>query len=65
MVFRTTRDLPRIGFAAMQAEGFVTLALPRLFAGRRRPKPVRTCAHHRVQPPTAVPTQPEHKIQAA
>lgn len=45
VVFRTTRDLPRIGFAAMQAEGFVTLGLPRPFArpaaaGRRRP-----CAH--------------------
>ncbi|MEV7614719.1 phosphatidylglycerol lysyltransferase domain-containing protein [Streptomyces sp. NPDC089799] len=45
VVFRSTGDLPRIGFAAMQAEGFVTLALPRLFASRRRPKPVRTCAH--------------------
>lgn len=30
VVFRTTRDLPRIGFAAMQAEGFLSLALPRL-----------------------------------
>lgn len=29
VVFRSTGDLPRIGFAAMQAEGFVTLALPR------------------------------------
>jgi lysyl-tRNA synthetase class 2 len=28
VVFRSTGDLPRIGFAAMQAEGFVTLALP-------------------------------------
>jgi lysyl-tRNA synthetase class 2 len=28
VVFRNTRELPRIGFAAMQAEGFVTLALP-------------------------------------
>ncbi|WP_274561145.1 phosphatidylglycerol lysyltransferase domain-containing protein [Streptomyces spiramyceticus] len=46
VVFRTTRDLPRIGFAAMQAEGFVTLALPRPFASRRasarQPRP---CAH--------------------
>jgi lysyl-tRNA synthetase, class II len=31
LVFRNTRDLPRIGFAAMQAEGFVTLGLPRPF----------------------------------
>ncbi|MFE3601974.1 phosphatidylglycerol lysyltransferase domain-containing protein [Streptomyces sp. NPDC059096] len=29
VVFRSTGDLPRIGFAAMQAEGFVTLSLPR------------------------------------
>ncbi|MFJ3922847.1 phosphatidylglycerol lysyltransferase domain-containing protein [Streptomyces sp. NPDC090022] len=63
VVFRTTRDLPRIGFAAMQAEGFVTLALPRLFASRRRPKPVRACAHnHGVAP---VPAQAEREVQAA
>lgn len=30
VVFRNTRDLPRIGLAAMQAEGFVSLSLPRL-----------------------------------
>ncbi|WP_254392650.1 phosphatidylglycerol lysyltransferase domain-containing protein [Streptomyces buecherae] len=29
VVFRNTRDLPRIGLAAMQAEGFVSLSLPR------------------------------------
>ncbi|MGW5347082.1 phosphatidylglycerol lysyltransferase domain-containing protein [Streptomyces sp. HUAS TT3] len=62
VVFRTTRDLPRIGFAAMQAEGFVTLALPRLFAARRRPKPVRTCAH---TPLSAVPAQADREVQAA
>jgi lysyl-tRNA synthetase class 2 len=28
LVFPNSRDLPRIGFAIMQAEGFVTLALP-------------------------------------
>ncbi|WP_418958374.1 phosphatidylglycerol lysyltransferase domain-containing protein [Streptomyces tritici] len=45
VVYRKSRDLPRIGFAAMQAEGFVTLALPRPFA-RRRPAPApRPCAH--------------------
>ncbi|MFJ8073941.1 phosphatidylglycerol lysyltransferase domain-containing protein [Streptomyces sp. NPDC096176] len=45
VVFRNTRDLPRIGFAAMQAEGFVNVALPRPFA-RRRPAPTpRPCAH--------------------
>ncbi|MFJ4880619.1 phosphatidylglycerol lysyltransferase domain-containing protein [Streptomyces sp. NPDC088745] len=51
VVFRTTRDLPRIGFAAMQAEGFVTLALPRILrrraSVRRGPQP---CAHASAQP---------------
>jgi lysyl-tRNA synthetase class 2 len=61
VVFRQTRDLPRIGFAAMQAEGFVTLALPRLFASRRRPKPVRTCAHEGAK----IPAQAEREVQAA
>ena len=45
VVFRTSRDLPRIGFAAMQAEGFVNLSLPRPFPARR-PRP---CVHHREQ----------------
>lgn len=44
VVFRTTRDLPRIGLAAMQAEGFVSLALPRLLGRGRRAEP-RPCAH--------------------
>ncbi|MGW7445522.1 phosphatidylglycerol lysyltransferase domain-containing protein [Kitasatospora sp. NPDC054795] len=34
LVFPSTRDLPRIGFAAMQAEAFITLGMPRF--GRRR-----------------------------
>ncbi|MFE7129595.1 phosphatidylglycerol lysyltransferase domain-containing protein [Streptomyces sp. NPDC057638] len=42
VVFRTTRDLPRIGMAAMRAEGFVALSLP-----RRTPRPARPCAHVR------------------
>lgn len=62
MVYRNSRDLPRIGFAVMQAEGFVTVALPRLFASRRRPKPVRTCTHNHM---TTVPKQPEREVQAA
>lgn len=62
MVYRNSRDLPRIGFAVMQAEGFVTLALPRLFASRRRPKPVRTCTHDHVH---AVPAQADRKVRAA
>ncbi|EFL25071.1 putative lysyl-tRNA synthetase [Streptomyces himastatinicus ATCC 53653] len=44
VVFRNTRDLPRIGLAAMQAEGFVSLALPRLLRRGRRAEP-RPCAH--------------------
>lgn len=47
VVFRNTRDLPRIGLAAMQAEGFVSLALPRLLRRGRRPEP-RPCAHQDV-----------------
>ncbi|MEU2428909.1 phosphatidylglycerol lysyltransferase domain-containing protein [Streptomyces sp. NPDC007861] len=58
VVFRNTRDLPRIGFAAMQAEGFVTLALPRPFR-RRRARATRPCAH--IRPATA----PEHEVRAA
>jgi lysyl-tRNA synthetase class 2 len=37
LVYKQTRDLPRIGFAAMQAEAFITLGLPQF--GRRRPRP--------------------------
>lgn len=36
VIFRSSRDLPRISLAALQAEGFVTLALPRV---PRRPGP--------------------------
>ncbi|MEV4681829.1 phosphatidylglycerol lysyltransferase domain-containing protein [Streptomyces kurssanovii] len=49
VVFPTTRDLPRIGFAAMQAEGFVNLSLPRPFA-RRRTRAPRPCAHLPARP---------------
>ncbi|MEU3916859.1 phosphatidylglycerol lysyltransferase domain-containing protein [Streptomyces sp. NPDC029004] len=58
VVFRNTRDLPRIGFAAMQAEGFVNVALPRLFPRRRPPRQPRPCAHMTVH-------QPEREVQAA
>jgi lysyl-tRNA synthetase class 2 len=44
VVYNASRDLPRIGWAAMQAEGFVTLHLPRLLT-RRTPPPA-PCAHH-------------------
>jgi lysyl-tRNA synthetase class 2 len=45
VVYRASADLPRIGFAAMQAEGFVTLTppLPRFL--RRRASGRRPCAH--------------------
>ncbi|WP_086559025.1 phosphatidylglycerol lysyltransferase domain-containing protein [Streptomyces africanus] len=46
VVYRASGDLPRIGFAAMQAEGFVNLALPLpRFLHRRRPAGRRPCAH--------------------
>ncbi len=34
LIYPQTRDLPRIGFAAMQAEAFITLGMPRF--GRKR-----------------------------
>ncbi|MER8233348.1 phosphatidylglycerol lysyltransferase domain-containing protein [Streptomyces sp. NPDC094049] len=58
VVYRTSRDLPRIGFAAMQAEGFVNLSFPRPFA-RRRPAPApRPCPH-------IVPGPADREIRAA
>ncbi|WP_307544667.1 phosphatidylglycerol lysyltransferase domain-containing protein [Streptomyces sp. V3I8] len=46
VVYRTSRDLPRIGLAALQAEGFLRLALPRVLPhALRRPGPARPCAH--------------------
>ncbi|UYQ63595.1 phosphatidylglycerol lysyltransferase domain-containing protein [Streptomyces peucetius] len=55
VVFPHTRDLPRIGFAAMQAEGFVNLSLPRPFARRRAPRAPRPCAHLARRPETHEP----------
>ncbi|MFD9848301.1 phosphatidylglycerol lysyltransferase domain-containing protein [Streptomyces parvus] len=54
VVFRTSRDLPRIGIAAMRAEGFVNLSPPRPF----RPRTPRPCGH-------AARTRPEHEVSAA
>ncbi|MFF1693050.1 phosphatidylglycerol lysyltransferase domain-containing protein [Streptomyces sp. NPDC058257] len=48
VVYRSSKDLPRIGFAAMQAEGFVTLALPRFLrrgSAQRRPCPHGAAEH--------------------
>ncbi|MFF8409941.1 phosphatidylglycerol lysyltransferase domain-containing protein [Streptomyces omiyaensis] len=60
VVYRTGRDLPRIGLAAMQAEGFLSLALPRPFARRRPARAPRPCAH--VVPPR---TGREHEARTA
>ncbi|WP_175408318.1 phosphatidylglycerol lysyltransferase domain-containing protein [Streptomyces sp. TRM64462] len=57
VVYRSTRDLPRIGFAAMQAEGFVNLAPPRPFR-RRATRTARPCAH-------ITPAKGEHEMRAA
>ncbi|MFD0252924.1 phosphatidylglycerol lysyltransferase domain-containing protein [Streptomyces sp. NPDC127113] len=45
VVYRSSSDLLRIGFAAMQAEGFVTLTPPLPPSLRRRTRPRRPCAH--------------------
>lgn len=59
VIYRKSRDLPRIGFAAMQAEGFVNFTLPRPFRRRSHTAAPRPCAH-------IVPTQTEQpKIHAA
>ncbi|WP_326810988.1 phosphatidylglycerol lysyltransferase domain-containing protein [Streptomyces scopuliridis] len=51
VVFRSTGELPRIGFAAMQAEGFVTLSLPRPLRRLARDRHPRPCAHDTASPP--------------
>ncbi|MEW2493023.1 phosphatidylglycerol lysyltransferase domain-containing protein [Streptomyces nodosus] len=43
VVYASSRDLPRIGLAAMQAEGFVNLPLPRFL---RRPAPAPRPSSH-------------------
>ncbi|MER7050690.1 phosphatidylglycerol lysyltransferase domain-containing protein [Streptomyces sp. NPDC000351] len=50
VVYRASADLPRIGFAAMQAEGFVTLALPLPRFLRRRAPSRRPCPHRVTEP---------------
>ncbi|MFF3748082.1 phosphatidylglycerol lysyltransferase domain-containing protein [Streptomyces kronopolitis] len=44
VVFRNSRDIPRIGLAALQAEGYLELSLPRVLRRRRNAEP-RPCAH--------------------
>ncbi|MCT7352058.1 phosphatidylglycerol lysyltransferase domain-containing protein [Streptomyces sp. 15-116A] len=59
VVYRASADLPRIGFAAMQAEGFLDMPLPR-FLRRRAPRP---CAHRTILDHT--PASPESTVHAA
>ncbi|WTL46845.1 phosphatidylglycerol lysyltransferase domain-containing protein [Streptomyces sp. NBC_01497] len=54
LVFPTSRDLPRIGFAAMQAEGFLTLP-PRGFARVAEAEP---CSHATRRADDDVPAGP-------
>ncbi|MER6309031.1 phosphatidylglycerol lysyltransferase domain-containing protein [Streptomyces sp. NPDC001657] len=44
VVFRNSRDIPRIGLAMLQAEGYMELRLPRPLR-RSRPAEPRPCAH--------------------
>ncbi|MFE5711924.1 phosphatidylglycerol lysyltransferase domain-containing protein [Streptomyces sp. NPDC056501] len=70
VVYRNSRDLPRISLAAMRAEGFVTVSLPRPFP-RRRPAPApRPCAHIAPAPAPAAASSPasasaEREVRAA
>ncbi|MFJ9411752.1 phosphatidylglycerol lysyltransferase domain-containing protein [Streptomyces sp. NPDC101393] len=54
VVFRNSRDIPRIGLAALQAEGYLELGLPRMLR-RRRPAEPRPCAHTSEPVPAAAP----------
>ncbi|MFG2676257.1 phosphatidylglycerol lysyltransferase domain-containing protein [Streptomyces sp. NPDC048445] len=58
VVYRAARDLPRISLAAMQAEGFVSFALPRPLARRLPSGERRPCAHTR-------PPAPEQGVHPA
>ncbi|MFF5567988.1 phosphatidylglycerol lysyltransferase domain-containing protein [Streptomyces sp. NPDC012623] len=59
VIFRSTGDLPRIGLAAMRAEGFVTLALPRPLRRLGRGRHDHPCAH-----PAAL-TGSDHEVRTA
>ncbi|MFE3887294.1 phosphatidylglycerol lysyltransferase domain-containing protein [Streptomyces lydicus] len=54
VVFRNSRDIPRIGLAALQAEGYLELSLPRVLR-RRKPVEPRPCVHT-VEPAKAAGT---------
>ncbi|KIZ19738.1 membrane protein [Streptomyces natalensis ATCC 27448] len=55
VVFRNSRDIPRIGLAALQAEGYLELGLPRALRRTKSAEP-RPCAHtaERAAEPEAV-----------
>ncbi|MFJ1751013.1 phosphatidylglycerol lysyltransferase domain-containing protein [Streptomyces sp. NPDC088116] len=58
VVFRHSGDLLRIGFAAMQAEGFVTMSLPRPLRRLARGGLPRPCAH-------TTGATPDHEVRTA
>ncbi|MFD7103043.1 phosphatidylglycerol lysyltransferase domain-containing protein [Streptomyces celluloflavus] len=53
VVFRNSRDIPRIGLATLQAEGYLELGLPRMLRRRRGTEP-QPCAHTAEEAPPAV-----------
>ncbi|MBM9505218.1 DUF2156 domain-containing protein [Streptomyces sp. KK5PA1] len=71
LVFPNSRDLPRIGFAIMQAEGFVTLSLPlpaavqRFLPGRASRAPHRQGAGYAAAPTPAEEEDPHEESRVA
>jgi lysyl-tRNA synthetase, class II len=65
LVFPNSRDLPRIGFAIMQAEGFVTLSLPLPDALQRFLPGRATRPAHRQKPGYSSPQGPPEERAAA
>ncbi|MGW6394638.1 phosphatidylglycerol lysyltransferase domain-containing protein [Streptomyces sp. NPDC055103] len=60
VVYRNSRDLPRISLAALRAEGFVSLSLP-----RRRPAPAPRPCPHIVTAPAPAPVRTDREAHAA
>ena len=71
LVFPNSRDLPRIGFAIMQAEGFVTLALPlpaavqRFLPGRAKRTAQRHKPGYATEPDPYTDGDPRHETAVA
>ncbi|MFH8557328.1 phosphatidylglycerol lysyltransferase domain-containing protein [Streptomyces celluloflavus] len=53
VVFRNSRDIPRIGLATLQAEGYLELGLPRVLRRRKGTEP-QPCVHTAEAAPPAV-----------